>query len=192
MNGSPIRSSPDARRAFTACGSVEHRPGAAEAGYSVGHVGKHVPVVADVHVAVPEAGDEGLAAAVDRPCVRRRRDRLRRPIRRDLAVARSTAWFSTNTPLSASNSRTLSNSSGALLPPVRKRFAIAFTSAAVVLSCKLRIALVFAAASNPCGTTEIQPTSAKYYSDRPARPASARQGFRGPKASFTVFGPLGP
>src|ERR671918_336583 len=45
--------------------ALQGRAGAPEAGQSVRHVGEHVPVVADVHVAVPNAGDEGFSTTVD-------------------------------------------------------------------------------------------------------------------------------
>ena len=54
----------------------------------------------------------------------------------------STAWLATNRPLSASNSWTLSNSTGARAAGVRKRSAIAFTSAAVAASCAARSCLI--------------------------------------------------
>ena len=52
----------------------------------------------------------------------------------------STAWSSTNTPLSASNSRTWSNSTGALASGLRKRWAMSRTALAVSTSCKSFIA----------------------------------------------------
>ena len=69
------------------------------------------------------------------------------PIATILPLLASTAWSATNNPLSASNSRTLSNNIGAWASVVRNCRAMPSTVSAVTISWKSRIFLALATLS---------------------------------------------
>ena len=66
--------------------AIDVGAGAAEAGDPGREVGEHVPVVADVEMAVPQAGDERLAGAIDGARACRRGNRARGANLHDLPV----------------------------------------------------------------------------------------------------------
>jgi hypothetical protein len=152
---------------------VDHGAGAAEAGHSVRNVGEHVPVVADVHVAVPDARDESLAAA---SMTRVLGGGVIEPAATIALIlpSRRTARVRTNTPLSASNSGHVEQHGRFSASCARKRVSDCLILGAVAASWRSRMVLALASKRHhrdPADVGEILVVSS-------SQRGPARTGFR--------------